>query len=101
MMSNGTHRIPDLEHFTRRVISDAVADASRTFWLKRAEDFERAKPTAEDFNGKASIEELRQRWRWCHNTAQACRNKAAFIAMYPEDFDAELADMLDREADAA
>lgn len=90
--------LPDLDHFTRRLLQDALNEARRSWWLKRAEDFERAKPRPGDFNGRATIEQLRARWRWCHATAQACRNKAALIAMTADEFQAEVDALLDGEA---
>lgn len=90
-LSNGDSNIlPDLGQFTRRVLQDALNDGRRQWWLKRAEDFERAKPTLDDFNGEATVQQLRARWRWCHETAQACRSKAALVAMTPDEFDAEI-----------
>lgn len=90
-------RIPDLEHFARRVILDAIHDASRSWWLKRAEDFERAKPVPGEYHGRATREQLRARWQWCHETAQACRNKAALVPLDEATFHAELCSVLDEE----
>lgn len=92
-------RMPDLDRFTRDLLADALNEASRTWWIKRAEDFERAKPTPGDY-GQATIEQLRARRSWCHATAQACRNKAALIPMAREEFDAEIEAILDQEAAA-
>lgn len=86
-----------LSQFQRRVLQDAINDARRQWWLKRAEDFERAKPHPNDYHGRATLDELRARWRWCHQTAQACRNRAALIPLAREDFDAEIAAILDTE----
>ena len=69
---------PDaLEQFAKRVILDALCDASRAWWLKRAEDFERARPVPGEYAGRATREELRQRWRELTEIADACRAKAA------------------------
>lgn len=88
----------ELTHLQRRVVQDAVNSATRSWWLKRAEDFERAKPHPDDYNGQATIEELRARWRWCNETAKACRNKAALVSMLWQEFDDEIAAILDGEA---
>lgn len=91
-----TPRVPDFEQMARRSIVESIRDASRIWWLKRAEDFERAKPRpGDDFNGAATIEELRARWQWCHDTAQACRNKAALVPLDDAQFRAELDAILD------
>ncbi|WP_193607139.1 hypothetical protein [Nocardioides lijunqiniae] len=96
-----TDILADVERFTRRVILDALNDATRIWWLKRAEDFERAKPRpGDDFNGAATIEELRARWQWCHDTAQACRNKAVLVPLDAATFQAELESVLDEAAAA-
>lgn len=90
--------ISTIDHFQRRVVQDALNEARRAWWLKRAEDFERAKPRPEDYNGRATLEELRARWRWCHQVAEACRNKAALVPLTLAEFEAEVEAIFDEEA---
>lgn len=64
-----------LAHFERRIMIDAALEASRSYWLRRAEDFERAKPV-EPPGGFKYPEQAREQWRRCHALAKACRNAA-------------------------
>jgi hypothetical protein len=48
-----------VEHFRKRVFQDALSEATASYWLKRAKDF--------DAVGNARCDEI----------AQACRNRAA------------------------
>lgn len=64
-----------LDQFTRRVLQDALNEATVAYWLRRAEDFEAAKPV-EPPNGFADPEQARERWRRCHEAAEACRHAA-------------------------
>jgi hypothetical protein len=82
-----------VDHFRRRVMQDAYQHARRVWWLKRSADFEAAKPRPDDYTGQASLDELRARWRWCHETAKACRAKAEMCVTDAE-FDAELQSLL-------
>jgi hypothetical protein len=72
-MSRGRELVSDVEHFRMRVIQDALAEASRSYWLRRAADF--------DAVGTAGAAE----------TAQACRNRATLA---PLDDWPELVDVL-------
>lgn len=54
-----------VEHFRARVLQDALNEAMPRYWLRRAEQF-------------AAVGTPR-----CDAIATACRNKAAFLAMYP------------------
>lgn len=76
-----------LDHFQRRVLQDALAEATAAYWLRRAEDFERAKPV-EPPEGFTDVEAAREQWRRCHETAQACRH-AAELARF-QNFDSDL-----------
>lgn len=68
----------------RRVLQEAVSDGSRRFWLRRAQDFENAKPRLGEFHGKATPEELNARWTWCDQVARACRAKANMATLDDE-----------------
>lgn len=96
--TGNTVSIPDFDNWSRRVIQDALNESTRAFWLKRAEDFERAKPRPDEYHGNKTREQLRAQWLWCHETAQACRNKAVMVSLDDDAFDADLSAMLDGEA---
>lgn len=64
-------------HFRARVLQDALASASRGFWLRRAAELEAARHRPGiDFTGRASVEELRARWTALTASAAACRARA-------------------------
>lgn len=68
-----------LDNFTRGILADAFREGQRQWWLKRAEDFERAKPKSGDFHGRATREELSRRWQWLDGVERACRAKAEMV----------------------
>lgn len=68
-----------VEHFRERVLQDALAQATASYWHKRAEAFEAAAPRPCDFTGRATEEELEFRRRAMATAAQACRQKAALM----------------------
>jgi hypothetical protein len=84
-----------LDHFLFRLLQDCVREASRSYWLKRAQDFDKAKPTPADFHGQATRETLREQWYRLDEVAQACRNKASLC---PFDDVADEVDQALREA---
>lgn len=60
--------------------ADAFRQGEAMFWLRRAQDFEAAKPRTTDKHGQATREELSARWRRCHEAAEACRNRARLLS---------------------
>lgn len=64
-----------LDHFQRRVLQDALAEATKAYWLRRAQDFEAAKPV-EPPEGFRDPEQARKQWKRCHAAAEACRHAA-------------------------
>lgn len=68
-----------LETFTRRVLADALCEASARYWLRRAEVLEAAAPRPDDFHGHATREELSAAWRRCMADARRCRTHAALL----------------------
>lgn len=75
--------LPDLtayiEHFRKRVVQDALTEATADYWIKRAETFEAARHRpGVDFPGDASLDQLRERWHQLTATAEACRRRATF-----------------------
>jgi len=77
-----------LDHFRARVLQDALNEATASYWLRRAEAFENARTRpgerpAEPPGAPVGSEAARARDEGLAATAQACRNRAAFIEMYP------------------
>lgn len=74
-----------LEHFRRRVLYDALLEASSAYWLRRADTF-------------AAVGNAR-----CDETAQACRNHAKLLADTGLDAEANavIADILGHPLDVA
>lgn len=70
--------------FTWSVLADAYNIGRRLWWLRRARDFENAKPLPGEFHGNATREQLSARWRWCDDVARACRAKAELVGMDEE-----------------
>ena len=68
-----------LDQFTRRVIEDAMLQATAAYWRRRAADFEWARPRPGDFTGAASADELAARDRRLAETAEACRRHAHLL----------------------
>ena len=68
-----------LETFTRRVIVDALNEASARYWDHRADVLEDAAPKPGEFTGKATRAELSAAWRRCHADAERCRRHAALL----------------------
>lgn len=76
-----------LDNFTRRVLQDAMTEATRRYWLRRAADFEAAKPI-EPPGGFRNPEQARIQWRRCHAAAEACRHAAELASA--QDFATEV-----------
>lgn len=70
--------------FTWGVLADAFNVGRRLWWLKRARDFENAKPLPGEFHGSATREQLSARWCWCDEVARACRAKAEMVGVDEE-----------------
>lgn len=69
-----------VEHFQARVIQDAIASAHAGQLIRRAEQFEAARPQPGDFHGLATREDLSRRWRELTAIAEALRAKAAVVS---------------------
>ena len=71
-----------LERFGRRVLQDALSEASAAYWRRRANDLRAARHRAGDFLPPGRLEAARTRWRELTAAAAACDNAARFIEMY-------------------
>lgn len=70
------HQLADyVEHFRQRVLQDALAEATRDYWLRRAADFEAALPREGDFV-PAGVDLERRRLEIAA-ALLACRKRAA------------------------
>lgn len=66
-----------VEHFRARVLQDALTEALRSTWLRRAEAFEAARHRPGiDFPGTATVEQLRAKWLELTEKSAGCRNHA-------------------------
>ena len=68
-----------LDHFGYRLLRDAMNEATAGYWLRRAEDFERARPRPGDYAGQATEVDIARRDARLREAAQACRAKAAAV----------------------
>lgn len=73
----------ELTRFGVRLIEDAIATAAPWFWLRRADQFEDARPRPGDFVGLATDEDLAERDARLAGTAEACRQHADLLRRYP------------------
>lgn len=82
-------------HFVMRMLQDALDSATAEFWVKRATDFESARPKPGEFHGRATPAELNERDRRCREQAQACRDHAQVLAsMEFNDISPDVVDVL-------
>ena len=68
-----------LETFVRRVVTDALLEASARYWEHRADVLEDAAPRPGEFTGRATREELSAAWQRCHRDADMCRRHALLL----------------------
>lgn len=75
--SNSPHSLAEtLDHFVLRLLTDTLNEQTSRYYLKRAEDFENAKPRPGEFHGNRTPEQLREQWRRLDEIARACRARA-------------------------
>lgn len=65
-----------LEQFARRVLMDAINEATAGYWLRRAAQFEAARPQPGDHTGHATANDRASRDQRLASIAQACRARA-------------------------
>lgn len=73
-----------VEHFRARILQDALNEATSSYWLRRAERFEAARPRVGEHHGNQTVDQLRSKWLELTEIATACRN-AATLARYQTD----------------
>ena len=90
-----------LEHFGRRVLLDALNEASATYWRRRAEALRAARHREGDYLPDDRLEAARAKWRQLTEAAAACDARARFIEMYGHELYAhEVASVLAEEVAA-
>ena len=70
-----------VEAFARRVIEDALAEATAHYWIRRAEQLEAAVSRPGDYMGRTSAQEVAERDQRLKESAQSCRRHAAFCLL--------------------
>lgn len=66
--------------FHQRVVSDALAEATASYWERRAKTFEDAAPRPGDYPGLATPADLSAARERCLGAAAACRARASLEA---------------------
>jgi hypothetical protein len=59
-----------------RLVTDCLAEATTSYWERRAAAFFDAMPRPGDFNGRATAEDLSASFVRCAGIVQACRQRA-------------------------
>ena len=67
-----------VDHFAKRVVQDAYAEASATYWRRRARALEAALPRPGDFMGHATTEDVEERRQRLAEAIHACYVRAGF-----------------------
>lgn len=69
--------IPErVDRFLHDALTEVFLTAERAWWLRRAEDFERAKPRVGDNFGRLTRDQVREQWHRLDELARACRARA-------------------------
>ena len=90
-----------LDHFARRVLLDAINEASATYWRRRAEALRAARHREGDYLPDGRLEAARTRWRELTEAARACDNAASFLEAYGNEiFAADVASVMTEGAAA-
>ena len=66
-----------VDHFRARVLQDALTEALRSTWLRRADAFEAAMHKPGDFPGLCSVDQIAANNERLAQKAAACRNHAS------------------------
>jgi hypothetical protein len=65
-----------VEHFRGRVLQDALCHALAGYWERRAVMLRWAQPKPGEYAGRATTEQLRERWLRLEEQARACESRA-------------------------
>lgn len=84
-----------IEHFRARALQGALAQATAAYWLRRAAQFEAAKPRLGEFHGQMTPPELSAKWQELDAIVRACRGRASIAHLTGEsEYAPELVDAL-------
>ncbi len=86
-----------VESCRRRIVQEILAEAEGIYWMRRAEQFEAARPKAGDYRGRASDDDLRARDVRLAEIAEACRRKAKVMMMADAEVSDEVFFVMDEE----
>lgn len=90
-----------LERFGRRVLLDALSEATADYWRRRAVALRDARHREGDYLPDDRLEAARAKWRQLTEAAAACDARARFIEMYGHELYAhEVASVLAEEVAA-
>jgi hypothetical protein len=67
-----------VDNFRRRVMADALQEATAAYWRRRAQTFATALPREGDFTGRATPDEIEARRQRVAAVVLACSERAAF-----------------------
>lgn len=84
-------------HFLHRVLQDFYLELDATYWRRRAEQLEAARPRPGDFHGQSTRAELTARDARLAAAALACRRRAALQDLALAEFTTALGELA-REA---
>ncbi len=89
------------EHFARRVLLDAINEATADYWRRRAEALRGARHRVGDYLPPGRLQAARARWAELTAIADACEAKATFVEMYGNELHAvEVAAVMGEEVAA-
>ena len=86
--------VQHIDHMQRRVLQDCIIEQTRRYWIKRAEQFEAARPKHGDFTGRMTREELSAQWCRLTTIANACRSKAEHFVLIEADLTEDVDNVL-------
>jgi hypothetical protein len=87
----------DIDHFRARVLQDCLTEATASYWIHRAYQFQEAAPRKGDDHGFAEYDELIDAYQRCMGIALACRRRAQLIMDgMPEEICREVQDTIDQ-----
>ena len=90
-----------LERFGRRVLQDALSEATADYWRRRADALRAARHREGDYLPDGRLEAARTRWRELTEAARACDNAASFLEAYGNEiFAADVASVMTEGAAA-
>lgn len=77
----------DIEQFSARLLGDAFLEASRSYHLRRAREFEAARSRPGDYVGDATPDEIAARDERLTSLANACRARASLAPLQCDEID--------------